>query len=384
VGIVGAGQLARMTLEAASALGVEATVLAARRSDAAALVCPRVVHGSPDDADALAELARRCDVLTFDHEQVDPGLLVPLLAGVAVRPEPAALGLSVDKAHCRRTLRDAGIPQPVFSVLDGADPLEQADAFAAGVGWPVVLKAATGGYDGKGVWIVDGRAEAAEVIEHAGALGVTLLVEAYIDIDAELAVQVARTPTGDQVAWPVVRTVQHDGVCREVLVPAGLPAEVTTEAEEIAGRVAHVVGASGVLAVELFWGGGRVTVNEIATRPHNSGHWTIEGASCSQFENHLRGVLGLPLGETTLRAPCVASVNVFGGADGTDPADRLADALSVPGAHVHLYGKAARPGRKLGHVTVLGTDPGAVRALAWEAAGLLGTAAPYGAIAEAT
>ena len=379
---MGAGQLARMSLEAASALGIEVVVLAEHEDDAAARVAAQVLIGSPHDPDALAALAGRCDVITFDHELVDLGLLARLTAqGVAVRPGPATLELTVDKSRMRTVLAEEGIPVPAFAVLDppaeGAERLlDGVVAFAAGHGWPVVVKAARGGYDGRGVWPVADAAQAAEVCRQAAGGGVPLLVEELVPIDTELAVLVARRPDGRSEIWPAVETAQIDGVCREVLVPGTLDPAVAEAAAELGHRVAEVARATGLLAVELFSVRGRLLVNELAARPHNTGHWTIEGSVTSQFENHLRAVLDLPLGSTQPTADHVASVNVFGAADGTDPAERLALALAVPGAHVHLYGKAARPGRKLGHVTVCGPDPSDVRRRAWTAARALGTPVP--------
>ena len=384
VGIVGAGQLARMCLEAASTLGVDVVLLAERADDAAARVAADVVVGSPHDPDALAALAARCDVVTFDHELVDLGLLSGLeRAGVAVRPGPATLELTVDKARMRTVLAEHGIPVPAFAVLDGSDRspdglLGAVEAFAGRHGWPVVIKAARGGYDGRGVWPVADRTEAAEVCRQAADGGVPLLVEELVPLDTELAVLVARRPDGRAELWPAVETAQVDGVCREVLVPGALAPGLVAAAAELGHRVAEVAHSTGVLAVELFAVGDRLLVNELAARPHNTGHWTIEGSVTSQFENHLRAVLDLPLGATGPTAPHVACVNVFGAADGTDPADRLALALAVPGAHVHLYGKQARPGRKLGHVTVCGDDPTDVRLRAWTAARSLGTPVPAG------
>jgi 5-(carboxyamino)imidazole ribonucleotide synthase len=205
-----------------------------------------------------------------------------------------------------------------------------------------------------------------------------LLIEEMVPLSAELAVMVARRPSGETVTWPATETAQVGGVCREVLVPGGLPADVVDEARRLGQRVAEIAGAVGVLAVELFWSRGALFVNEIAARPHNSGHWTMEGAVTSQFENHLRAVLDLPLGSAEPQHAQVASVNIFGGPDGRDPVALLPAGLAVEGAHVHLYGKGARPGRKLGHVTVCGDDAEVVRAQAWRAAMALGTPRPDG------
>jgi 5-(carboxyamino)imidazole ribonucleotide synthase len=377
VGFVGAGQLARMAGEAASALGLSMAVLAASAGDAACGVASEVLIGSPFVEAELRALAERCAVVTFDHEQVDLGIVDRLAAeGRVLRPGSVTLEFAVDKAHMRTAFDAAGIPVPRFAVVEAGEGSTKAVAdFAADYGWPLVLKAARGGYDGKGVWPVAGREAAEAVLSHADG---PLVVEEMVPLDAELAVLVARRPSGDIVSWPAVETAQVGGVCREVLVPGRIPGDVLEEAAALGRTVAELVGLVGVMAVELFWSDGRLLVNEVATRPHNSGHWTIEGAVTSQFENHVRGVLDFPLGAAVPQHPAVASVNVFGGPDGADPARLLGRALAVEGAHVHLYGKGARPGRKLGHVTVCGTDPEAVRARAWAAALALGTPVPEG------
>jgi 5-(carboxyamino)imidazole ribonucleotide synthase len=379
VGVIGAGQLARMLCEAASALAVPVVVLAEHADDSAALVSPRVVLGSPKDREALRVLFGQVEVVTFDHEQVDLDLLSSFDSAPPMRPGLATLGMAVDKAEMRRRLRSAGIPVPAFHAIDAGGPeraLAGVEAFAATHGWPVVLKAARGGYDGKGVWTAEGPDEARAVCERAAAGATPLLVEELVGIDTELAVVVARRPGGDSAAWPPVETAQETGVCREVSFPGELDTDVAARATALARAVADVAGAVGVLAVEMFASAGRLLVNEVAARPHNSAHWTIEGSTTSQFENHLRAVLDLPLGDTTPLAPHVASVNVFGAdADGGSVV-RMASALEVTGAHVHLYGKAPRPGRKLGHVTVCGEDADDVRARAWAAARALGTPVP--------
>jgi 5-(carboxyamino)imidazole ribonucleotide synthase len=372
-----------MAGEAASELGLSMVVLAEHPDDAACDVAAEVVIGSPLVESDLRALAARCEVMTFDHEQVDLSLLRTLVAeGVVVRPGVATLEVAVDKAHMRRVLVAADIAVPAHIVVDLEESgpqkraVEAIGAFATDHGWPVVLKAVRGGYDGKGVWPVNELAAAAEVVEH---LRGSVLLEEMVPLRAELAIMVARRPSGEAVAWPAVETAQVGGVCREVLVPGRLPPELMAEAVTLGQRVAGIVEAVGVLAVELFWStDGRLLVNEIAARPHNSGHWTIEGAVTSQFENHLRAVLDLPLGTTALQHARVASVNIFGSAAGEDPVALLPAGLAVPGAHVHLYGKEGRPGRKLGHVTVCGDDAGEVRSLAWAAALAMGTPRPDG------
>jgi 5-(carboxyamino)imidazole ribonucleotide synthase len=352
-------------------------VLAQRPDDAACAVAAEVVVGTPFVEADLRALCERCAVVTFDHEQVDLDIVAALTAeGYVLRPGTEGLEFAVDKAHMRSVLDAAGVPVPAFSIFDkGPDASEAVGRFADEHGWPVMLKAARGGYDGKGVWPVAGASEAAEVLSHIEG---RVVLEELLPLDAELAVIVARRPSGSAVAWPAVETAQVGGVCREVLIPGRLPSEVVEAATGLGQKVAEIAGAVGVTAIELFWSGGRLLVNEVATRPHNSGHWTIEGAVTSQFENHVRAVLDLPLGSTAPQHPQVASVNVFGGPDGADPSQLLARGLAVEGAHVHLYGKDPRPGRKLGHVTVCGDDAELVRARAWSAARALGTPVPPG------
>jgi len=371
-----------MAGEAASALGLSMAVLAERADDAACAIAAEVLLGSPLIETDLRSLARRTGVVTFDHEQVDLDAVRALEAeGVVVRPGLAALEMAVDKAHMRAALVAAGIPVPAHTVLETAPAfapgavVDEIARFAEIHGWPVVLKSARGGYDGKGVWPVADAAEAAAVLAPFSG---TLLVEEMVPFSAELAVMVARRPSGETVTWPATETAQVGGVCREVLVPGRLPPGVIDRARDLGQRVAEIAGAVGVLAVELFLVDGDLLVNEIAARPHNSGHWTMEGAVTSQFENHLRAVLDLPLGSTAIAHEQVASVNIFGGPDGKNPRDLLAGGLAIDGAHVHLYGKEARPGRKLGHVTVCGNDAEDVRGRAWTTALALGTPRPEG------
>jgi 5-(carboxyamino)imidazole ribonucleotide synthase len=371
-----------MAGEAASALGLSMAVLAERPDDAACAVAAEVLLGSPLVAADLRSLAVRAGVVTFDHEQVDLAAVRALVAeGAVVRPGLQTLEMAVDKAHMRAMLTAAGIPVPAHAVLEVGPEhgpevaTEEIAHFAETYGWPLILKSARGGYDGKGVWPVDDTAHAAAVLAPFSG---TLLVEEMVPFSAELAVMVARRPSGETVTWPATETAQVGGVCREVLVPGRLPQEVIERARDLGQRVAEIAGAVGVLAVELFFSEGALMVNEIAARPHNSGHWTMEGAVTSQFENHLRAVLDLPLGSTALAHEQVASVNIFGDQSGENPLTKLACGLVVEGAHVHLYGKEARPGRKLGHVTVCGDDAEDVRQRAWVAALALGTPRPDG------
>lgn len=379
VGIVGGGQLARMLAEAATPMGIHVRVLAAPGDEGAAEVVPDVQVGAPDDPDALRSFAATVDVITFDHENVDHATLAALEAeGVAVRPGVGTLRLS-DKAHQREVFSNGGLPVPPFEVVDPtASPgpaLERTRRFAeqhADAEGRIVAKASRGGYDGRGVWML--RADAIEqfLAEYRGA---PLVLEPKLPLDREVAVLVARRPSGQTVTWPVLETVQVDGMCDEVFLPAALPDGLDPSAREIAEAIAEMTGSVGVLAVELFLTDGRLLVNEIAPRVHNSGHLTIEGTRTSQFEQHLRAILDWPLGPTEPTAAVAVMANVVGGPSG-DPRDRQATALAaVPGAHLHLYGKQARPARKIGHVTVLGDELTPTRSAANLAADLLaGTA----------
>jgi 5-(carboxyamino)imidazole ribonucleotide synthase len=355
VGIVGGGQLARMSAAPAAALGIGLRVLAAAPDESAAQVIHDVVIGRHDDLAVLRRFAVGCDVVTFDHEHVPPAHLEQLEAmGVAVRPGPAALFHAQDKIHMRQSLAGIGVPCPRWRVVSAVGHVAD---FAAEVGWPVVLKTSRGGYDGRGVWVVGSTEHSAEVLSVPLAPGAQWLAEERIDFVQELSAQVARSPHGQAVAYPVARTLQADGICAEVIAPApGLAGARAVEAQEIALRIARDLNVTGMLAVEMFDDGIDLFVNELAMRPHNSGHWSIEGSATSQFENHLRAVLDLPLGSPAAHAPYAVMVNILGG-DVGDLYSAYRHVLARdPGLKVHLYGKAVRPGRKVGHVTVLGTD----------------------------
>jgi len=351
VGMVGAGQLARMCAQAAIGLGVKFTVLAADAQESAAQVVPATVIGNHDNVDDLLAFARDCDVITFDHEHVPTEHLDALIAaGIAVRPGPHALVNAQDKLQMRTTLSAAGIPAPLWREVTSA---EDVDDFAATAGWPVVLKTARGGYDGKGVMVVTSAEEAAGVLSGSN---VRWLVEEKVNFTCELAVQVARSPHGQAAVYPVVQTIQRDGICREVIAPAPIDEDTAMQAQAIALQIAQLLDVTGMLAVEMFLTANGVVVNELAMRPHNSGHWTIDGAVTSQFEQHLRAVLDLPLGSTAALAPHVVMVNVLGG-DHPDMYHAYLHCMARdPGLKIHMYGKEVRPGRKVGHVTVVGDD----------------------------
>jgi 5-(carboxyamino)imidazole ribonucleotide synthase len=364
--MVGGGQLARMTHQAAIALGQTLRVLATAADEPAAQVTPDVVIGSHTDLEDLRRVAAGAHVLTFDHEHVPTELLDKLVAeGVNVAPPPHALVHAQDKLVMRRRLEALGAPVPRYA---GIHSLDELDAFArrldAAHDGPIVVKAVRGGYDGRGVQLARDLAHARDIAGEYLAQGVPVLVEEKVRLRRELSALVARSPFGQGAAWPVVETVQRDGICVQVIAPApDLPGELAAAAQQLALRLADELGVVGVLAVELFEAeDGTLLVNELAMRPHNSGHWTMDGARTSQFEQHLRAVLDYPLGDTDAIAPVTVMVNVLGAAEVPGPPaisvdERLHHLFArMPDARVHLYGKEERPGRKVGHINFVGSD----------------------------
>ena len=362
VAMVGGGQLARMTHQAAIALGQCLRVLAADIDDPAAQVSPDVVIGSHTNLDDLRRVAAGADALTFDHEHVPTELLEKLVAeGVNVAPPPQALVHAQDKLVMRRRLQALGAPVPRYVAVENGDDLDSIAAFAARVGGPMVVKAVRGGYDGRGVRMAADLPQAREIASEYLKSGVPVLVEERVAMRRELSALVARSPFGQGAAWPVVETVQRDGICVLVIAPApALPDDLGAAAQQLALRLAAELGVVGVLAVELFETvDGRLLVNELAMRPHNSGHWTMDGSRTSQFEQHLRAVLDYPLGDTEATVPVTVMANVLGAAQ--TPMMTVDERLHhlfarMPDARVHLYGKGERPGRKIGHVNLLGAD----------------------------
>ncbi|MBO0864528.1 MAG: 5-(carboxyamino)imidazole ribonucleotide synthase [Mycobacterium sp.] len=359
VAMIGGGQLARMTHQAAIALGQTLRVLAVAADDPAAQVTPDVVIGSHTDLDDLRRVAAGADALTFDHEHVPAELLEKLVAeGVNVAPPPQALVHAQDKLVMRRRLEALGAPVPRYASVDSLDDLE---AFAGRIDGPLVVKVVRGGYDGRGVRMAADMAQAREIARGFLDSGVPVLVEERVALRRELSALVARSPFGQGAAWPVVETVQRDGICVLVIAPAPeLPDDVGAAAQQLALRLAAELGVVGVLAVELFeTNDGALLVNELAMRPHNSGHWTMDGARTNQFEQHLRAVLDYPLGDTDATVPVTVMANVLGAAQTPTMTvdERLHHLFArMPEARVHLYGKGERPGRKIGHVNFLGAD----------------------------
>jgi 5-(carboxyamino)imidazole ribonucleotide synthase len=352
--IIGGGQLARMMAAPANAMGLPLRLLAEAEGVSAAQVIPDHQVGDYRDLASLRAITRGCDVVTFDHEHVPTEHLHALEGdGLAVRPGPEALVYAQDKGLMRERLAALDVPCPRNAIVTDVAAVEE-------FGLPCVLKTTRGGYDGKGVWFVSTAADCAEAFEVAARTGVRLLAEERVDFTRELSALVARAPSGQAAAYPVVQTTQIDGICREVIAPApALDADLAARAQRIALDIAGALGVTGILAVELFeTRDGRILVNELAMRPHNTGHWSQDGAVTSQFENHLRAVLDLPLGAPTARAPWTVMVNILGGEAETGSLwDGYPHALARdPRLRVHLYGKDLRPGRKVGHVNAYGDD----------------------------
>jgi len=375
VAVVGGGQLARMMIGPATELGIVLRVLV-ESADAPAAGAAQTVVGMPRDADAVARLLDGATVVTWEHEHIPAEVFAAAEErGVPARPGAAALACAQDKIAMRQLMDRLGLPNPAWREVSSLADVEE----FLGEHGDAVLKTARGGYDGKGVRVISSAAEAADWLDAAAAGGPRLLVEAKVPFSRELAAQVARRPSGDMVAYPVVESVQRGGVCAEVLAPApDLSAHVATTASGIAQTIAAELDVEGMLAVELFQVGDDVIVNELAMRPHNSGHWSMDGAVTGQFEQHLRAVLDLPLGSTRPLAPAAVMVNVLGGArDVLEPTD-VADAE----VKVHLYGKEVRPGRKVGHVSVVGDSHAELLERARAAADIVRDGASSGATSE--
>jgi 5-(carboxyamino)imidazole ribonucleotide synthase len=352
----------------AAELGLTLSVLAEAPDASAALVIPSAPIGAHSDVDAVLAFAAECDVVTFDHEHVPADVLAALAdAGVVMHPSPQALVFAQDKLEMRERLTALGVPCPRWA---RALTVDEATAFGDEVGWPVVAKTPRGGYDGKGVRVVDSGEELHDWLERASAENSPLLLEEKVGFTREIAVLLARSPSGQAAAWPVVETVQTDGICTEVIAPApDLDPDLAARGTEAGLRIAGELGVTGVLAVEMFeLPGGEFVVNELAMRPHNSGHWSMDGAVTGQFEQHLRAVLDLPLGSPRPRHPWTVMGNVLGGHHAElYPAYRHVMARD-PEIKAHLYGKGVRPGRKIGHVNVSGDNLTDLRARARHAA----------------
>lgn len=373
VAVIGGGQLARMSVAPAIGLGLDLRVLCEAADGSAGQVAANQLVGAADDVDAVLELVRGAEVLTFEHEHVPAHVLAAVAAaGVPIYPSPEALQYAQDKILMRQRLSDSELPVPAWQELAGPEDLAQ---FIAQWGPEVIVKTSRGGYDGKGVRVVSDPQQVADWFAAAAEGGPRLLAEQKVPFTRELSALVARRPSGEVRTWPVVASQQLDGVCFQVTAPAvGLHPDTAAQAQRVAVQIAEQLDVVGVLAVELFEVPGaepgqapQILVNELAMRPHNSGHWTIDGSVTSQFEQHLRAVLDLPLGDTAPTAPWTVMTNVLGSTLG-QLTDALPQILADDGVKAQLYGKEIRPGRKLGHVNVSGTDLEQVRAASLKAA----------------
>ena len=376
IGVVGGGQLARMMAPAAVALGFELRVLAESPDVCAVAVVAQAPVGDYTDLEALRGFAHGVDVLTFDHEHVPSEHLQTLIAeGVNVQPRPDALINAQDKLVMRAAIERLGLPNPAWAAVASVADIT---VFGNTHGWPVVLKMPRGGYDGKGVAFLRNADHAAEFAGDWFQAMNPLLVEEAVDFSRELSALVARTPSGEAKAWPVAESIQVAGVCDEVIAPApGIADDVAAQAQQAALKIATELGVTGVMAAELFETPGRgpgYLINELAMRPHNTGHWTMDGAVTGQFEQHLRAVLDLPLGDTGALGEIVVMKNFLGGANQDLYSAYPAALAAEPSVKVHSYGKSVRPGRKIGHVNVIGSgndDVTAVRARATTVANII-------------
>lgn len=352
IGVIGGGQLARMMTPPAINLGLEIKVLAESADSSAKLAATQI--GDYNNLAVVREFARTVDVITFDHEHVPLQVLEALEAeGVNVQPPSKALAFAQNKLQMRKKLDVLGLPMPAWAEIKDAAALED---FISANGGSAILKTPIGGYDGKGVRVVRSATDASDWLANLDDFGGSLLAEEKVDFVRELAQLSARRPSGGFVAWPLVETIQENGVCSVVLAPApNAPDEILAKTKEISEKVATGLGVTGVLAVEMFEArDGRILINELAMRPHNSGHFSIEGSVTSQFEQHLRAVLDLPLGSAAPRAANAVMVNLLGVDDKNDFVQAYAKALEAhPEAKIHTYGKGPRAGRKMGHVTVV-------------------------------
>ena len=342
VGVIGAGQLARMMVAPATALGVDLLLFAQDSQDSGAQITHHVI-GDYRNLNEVLAFARTVDVVTFEHELIPLSVIKGLEAeGIKVYPPSSAFIYSQDKAAMREKLK--AFPAPSSQVITSASSVEE---------FPVIAKAISGGYDGRGVWKVGSVQELQEILGHTSPL----LIEELVDFDAEIAVMVARSPHGQATSWAPVETVQEDGICTITITPAQkISSQVAETAQQIALEIAQLVGVVGVMAVEMFIKGDQIYINELAMRPHNSGHWSIEGSVTSQFEQHLRAILDLPLGSPAMNHPYAVMGNVLGGEKTDMYRPYLHLMARTPTLHFHQYKKEVRPGRKIGHVTACGDD----------------------------
>ena len=370
IGIIGAGQLARMMIEAASPLNINIRLLAASPEDSAALISKNVHLGSPNNERDVRNFAEHCDVVTFDHELVNLDIIRILeKGGKLVNPSSETLNYAQDKLYQRTLFTKDGLPVPAFNEVT---TLEDISNFGESFGWPLVLKAQTDGYDGRGVWIINSFSEAKQFFSTANEKSIKLMAEQFIPIEKELAGLIARKANGEFVLYPIVETIQSKGICVQVIAPADINENIRAEAESLTKLVAEKVAVVGIMALELFLSDNKLLINEIATRPHNSGHFSIEGTSTSQFENHLRAVIDWPLGPTELIHPFAVMSNIIAKGK-ANPKDTIGFSLSNVSSHtkLHMYDKNPRSGRKIGHVTTTGSNLSETKIHAFELASIL-------------
>ena len=356
VGIIGGGQLAKMLGQAASQLGLQTVVLSEQPNCPAASAVTRVIQGGADEISSLQSLAEACDVLTLENEFVDANLLEALeLKGHALAPGSATMRIVQDKFLQKTALKNAGLAVPEF--IDVPD-LNALDAAIRLLGLPLVLKKRRNGYDGKGNATIRTEADSRMAWELLDGDENALFAEAFCPFTQELAIMITRAPKREAVAYPVVETIQHHHICRVVKAPAPVSPAVADTVRDLATRAIDAVNGVGTFGVELFrTADDRVLINELAPRVHNSGHYTIEACACSQFENHIRAVLGWPLGSSAMRMPSAVMINLLGAGKGSGVPNGITDALTVAGTHIHVYGKTtSAPLRKMGHLTMLGAS----------------------------
>jgi len=371
LGIIGGGQLAKMLAQSASQFGCDIVILERKEGSPAASLAVETLIGDWDNPDSLLKLGALADVITLENEFVDADSLAALeRSGHSLWPSSQTVRVVQDKLTQKRALADAGLPVPQFAPApDKASVVAAAKKF----GWPLLLKKRRNGYDGKGNFTVRSAAEIDEAWMQLNGDANALYVEEFCAFTLELAMMITRSRDGETACYPVVETVQRDHICHLVKAPASIPTVTAARASDIARKAVETVGCVGAMGVEMFLArDGNILINELAPRVHNSGHYTIEGCVCSQFENHVRAVLGWPLGSPAMRAPAAVMVNLLGAGKGTGTPHGLAEALAIPGAHPHIYGKAfSAPGRKMGHVTALGQTLDEALATAQRAAGLI-------------
>ena len=355
IGIVGAGQLARMMIEAASPLNINIRLLASSLEDSAALISKNIDLGSPNNERDLRNFAASCDIITFDHELVDLNIIRTLEnEGKIINPSSKALNYAQDKLYQRTLFSKNNLPVPEFNEVKN---LEDISDFGKLYGWPMVIKAQTDGYDGRGVWIIHNQTEAKNIFSTANEKSVKLMIEQFVPIEKELSGLIARKENGEFVMYPIVETIQSEGICTQVIAPADIAKTIRSDAETLTKLVAEKISMVGIMALELFLSEGKLLINEIATRPHNSGHFSIEGTRTSQFENHLRAVINWPLGPAELIHPFVVMSNIIAKGK-TNPKNEIGLSLSNVSSHtkLHMYDKNPRSGRKIGHVTTTGNS----------------------------